>query len=304
MEPVTKPATYHVFINHRGVDTKQNLASLIDKALQSRGLNVFLDKTELQLGDPIYGKIENAIFSASIHITIFSERYAESLPCLRELSWIWHSKHERKIIPVFYDVEPCDLREIDRKPYAKAFQEHKLNQKMEDVEKWKKALREVSKISGEVFKSDKSDYGDVLDKIVQSVFKDVKWGHLEVAKYPCGFVQALKDLENEIEKQSATKLIGITGIAGIGKSSLAKYYFNLRSRSFNRFCYVSNVGERKGNLTSLQLQIVGALRGNDIDIPDTETGKTILQNSVKGFKILIVLDDVDERELLGIFTSV
>lgn len=297
MEPVTKPATYHVFINHRGVDTKKTLASLINKALKPRGLNVFLDESELKSGDCIYPEIKNAIFSASIHITIFSKHYAESLPCLRELYWIWHSNHQRKIIPVFYDVEPCDLREIDREPYAEAFQGHQRNDKIKtEVEGWKEALRGVSKISGEVFQSDKSNWGNVLDKIVQSVFEDVKWGHLEIPKYPCGLDQALKNLENEIEKQSATKLIGISGIPGIGKSSLAKHYFNLRSRSFNRFCYVSKVGERKGNLTSLQMQIVGALRGNDIDIPDTETGKTILQNSVKGFKILIVLDDVDERE--------
>lgn len=171
MEPVTEPAKYHVFINHRGPDTKMNIASLIHRELERCGLNVFLDMSELQPGDIIIPAIEKAIDSASIHITIFSKRYAESRPCLQELCRILKSSHQRKIIPVFYDVQPCQLRGIEREPYAKAFQKHQCNDKVakEVVAEWKKALRDVSELPGLVFITAESNYAKFLDEIVQLV---------------------------------------------------------------------------------------------------------------------------------------
>jgi hypothetical protein len=62
-----------------------------------------------------------------------------------------------KIIPVFCDVEPTDLRHIDSESgtYRKAFEEHQRKGRvaMEDIEKWKTALNKASEISGLPFKT-------------------------------------------------------------------------------------------------------------------------------------------------------
>lgn len=153
-EPV--PKTYHVFINHRGPDTKKNLASLIYRELNRYGLRVFLDKEELPAGETLSLAIRRAIHSAFVHITIFSKRYAESRWCLEELFWILRVAHEHTIIPVFYEVEPYHLRNIDREPYADAFEKHKRKDSMEVVERWKEALKEVSYISGLVVNNERA----------------------------------------------------------------------------------------------------------------------------------------------------
>lgn len=153
MEPVYEK--YHVFINHRGPDTKKSLAVLIHRELNRYALNVFLDMEELRTGDAICPAIRRAIASSSVHIAIFSRSYAESRPCLNELCWILSSSHERTIIPVFCDVEPCHLRDTSRGPYAAAFQKHQAKGKVttEVVERWKGALKEAAEISGLVFQT-------------------------------------------------------------------------------------------------------------------------------------------------------
>jgi hypothetical protein len=81
-----RSASYDVFINHRGKDVKKSLASLLYHSLQYMGLHVFLDFKEFDLGDNIPDKIQYAILSASVHIAIFSENYAQSPWCLAELT--------------------------------------------------------------------------------------------------------------------------------------------------------------------------------------------------------------------------
>lgn len=141
---------------YRGPDVKKTLASFIYHRLTNcHGLRVFLDQKELQTADVLSSAILGAIESASVHITICSKRYAESRWCLDELCWILRCN--RKIIPVFCDVEPTDLRYIDSESgrYRKAFEEHQRKGRvaMEDIEKRKTALNQASEISGIPFKT-------------------------------------------------------------------------------------------------------------------------------------------------------
>ncbi|XP_057847159.2 toll/interleukin-1 receptor-like protein [Cryptomeria japonica] len=111
---------YDVFINHRGPDVKHTLAATLYKTLTGMGLRVFLDKEELELGDFPPAEIEEAMRSASLHIAILSQNYAQSPWCLAELSFIL--KTGIPIIPVFYHVEPADIRYATG-VYAGAFSE-------------------------------------------------------------------------------------------------------------------------------------------------------------------------------------
>lgn len=152
MEPVLP--SYDVFINHRGPDVKKTLASLIYRDLKKCELNVFLDNPELRTGDSISPAIIKAINSASVHIAIFSETYAKSTWCLDELLWMLDCP-DRKIIPIFYDIKPSDLRYIESGAYAHHFQEHRNKGRVEIqlVEKWINALNQVSHVSGLVYRN-------------------------------------------------------------------------------------------------------------------------------------------------------
>ena len=54
----------------------------------------------------------------------------------------------KTIIPVYYGVEPEDLRMIENGPFAPGFQKHLDKGRHEDVKRWKTALLEAAKITG------------------------------------------------------------------------------------------------------------------------------------------------------------
>lgn len=124
--------------------------------------------------------IEAAIKSSHVHIAIFSERYAESKWCLDELVSILGSK--RKVIPVFYDVEPTALRYINSGCYQKAFEKHRRRVTVEKTEKWKKALLDASLLKGELCNTKEHDLWDFSQKIVDIVLKEFEHESLAVTK--------------------------------------------------------------------------------------------------------------------------
>eukprot|EP01018_Ginkgo_biloba_P026251 Gb_03925 [translate_table: standard] len=147
------PPPYHVFVNHRGPDSKNTLASLLFHH-SPEGLRVFVDAYSLQPGDPLQESILHAIRTASVHVVIFSKKYVESKWCLMELLEI--RKTGAPIIPVFYDVQPSDLRNLTHGVYAQAFKEKqdKYGHDHPDlVQDWKDTLRQVSYLQGLIFDS-------------------------------------------------------------------------------------------------------------------------------------------------------
>jgi hypothetical protein len=143
---------YEVFINHRGPDVKKTFASHLYRRLLSYGFRVFLDQDEMQEGENLTSQIEGAIATASVHVAIFSTRYAESKWCLDEL--LLMLKSGATIIPVFYHVKPSELRwtrgEGKSGVYAEALRrlEKKKRYEPNTVEKWREALSSVAEISG------------------------------------------------------------------------------------------------------------------------------------------------------------
>ncbi|GLJ34204.1 hypothetical protein SUGI_0687490 [Cryptomeria japonica] len=122
--------------------------------------------------------------SASLHIAILSHNYAQSSWCLDELSFMLRTG--TKIIPIFYHVEPSDARWViqGKGIYADAFSQHEKKGRFssEKIEEWKRALHDVSFLSGHIVNEDR-DEGRLLKSIFNEALQTRDGFRMKVAKF-------------------------------------------------------------------------------------------------------------------------
>ncbi|GLJ34569.1 hypothetical protein SUGI_0695320 [Cryptomeria japonica] len=310
---------YDVFINHRGPDSKQTLALPLYQSLEELGIRAFLDKEEMELGQSFPSAIQTAINSALVHIAIFSKGYAESPWCLAEL--LLMQQTEAKITPVFYGVEPWELRYIEKGAYADAFIQYKSKSRyLEKLDDWKEALRSISFTTGHEIK----DF-NVSDckRIVTAVQKEVqRTKPLHVAEYPVALDKLVHDFERRCldklvqdfeirrgsnEGQGKAEIVGIFGMGGVGKTTLCKELFNRNRKKYDRACFLFDVREAsaRSKLPSLQEQLLRDLFGVKVpSFQSREEGSSSIFDHIERSShssFLLVLDDINHLEQLEAF---
>ena len=139
---------YDVFLSFRGEDTRNTVVDIVNNALQWRGIHTFKDDEKLEKGKTIKPELLKAIEESRFAVVILSENYASSTWCLEELVKIIDCEREKgmTILPIFYDVDPSDLRKL-KGAFGKAFDEHEKQYK-EKVGRWRDALNNVADIVG------------------------------------------------------------------------------------------------------------------------------------------------------------
>ena len=142
---------YDVFLSFCGVDTRMNFTDHLYTALKQKSIITFRDDEKLEQGKYISPELLKAIEESKYAIIVLSTNYASSRWCLIELAKIVEcmKKTRLTILPVFYHVDPSDIRN-QRGILAEAFAKHEKNTKVntEDVQAWKAALRDVGHIAG------------------------------------------------------------------------------------------------------------------------------------------------------------
>ncbi|CAJ2634033.1 unnamed protein product [Trifolium pratense] len=147
-------AEWQIFLSFRGEDTRNSFTGFLYQALSQGGFKTFLDHGGLHTGDQISPSILNAIEASRLSIIILSKNYANSSWCLEELVKIMECmKLKNQLVwPIFYKVKPSDIRHL-RNSYGRDMARHENNFEInsERVQKWRKALFEVSNLSGKVY---------------------------------------------------------------------------------------------------------------------------------------------------------
>ncbi|KAH1152255.1 hypothetical protein GLYMA_16G210600v4 [Glycine max] len=297
-------SNYDVFLSFRGEDTRHAFTGHLYKALHDKGIHTFIDDEKLQRGEQITRALMEAIQDSRVAITVLSQNYASSSFCLDELATILHC-HQRKrllVIPVFYKVDPSDVRH-QKGSYAEALEklETRFQHDPEKLQKWKMALKQVADLSGYHFKEGDGYEFKFIEKIVERVSREINPRTLHVADYPVGLESRVLDVRRLLDAGSddGVHMIGIHGMGGLGKSTLARAVYNelIIAEKFDGFCFLANVREKsdkKDGLEHLQRILLSEILGEkNISLTSTQQGISIIQSRLKGKKVLLILDDVN-----------
>ncbi|KAM7462352.1 hypothetical protein LguiA_030473 [Lonicera macranthoides] len=170
---------YEVFLSFNGSETRKDFIDNLYNDLVDAGVRTFRGENELQIGEEIGPQLFKAIQQSKILIPVFSKNYASSKWCMIEFAQIVEcsAKGGQMICPIFYDVEPNEVRHCESGSYKTAFLKHEKDKKLDEktVQQWKAAMEMVGRLKGfELKKITNGREGEVVKIIVEEVLSKLK----------------------------------------------------------------------------------------------------------------------------------
>ncbi|KAL2322272.1 hypothetical protein Fmac_026651 [Flemingia macrophylla] len=282
---------YDVFLSFRGEDTRLNFTSHLHEALKQKKIETYIDY-RLEKGDEISEALIKAIEDSHVSIVILSKNYAFSKWCLEELRKILEcrKKQGQMVIPVFYNVDPSHVRK-QIGSYEQAFAKH---EGQPNYNKWKAALNEIANLAG--WDSRNRTESKLLKDIVGDVLQKLTPKYPNRLKGVIGIEENYKQIESLLKIGSNEAItLGIWGMGGIGKTTLATALYAKLSHEFDASCFLQNVRENSNRhgLDALRHKFFSSLLENEdhcFDAPFLVPHFVMRRLECK--KVLIVLDDV------------
>ncbi|KAG7532637.1 Toll/interleukin-1 receptor homology (TIR) domain [Arabidopsis thaliana x Arabidopsis arenosa] len=322
-----------VFINFRGAELRKNFISHLHRRLQRDGINAFID-SDAPPGQEVKNLFKR-IEDSKIALAVLSSRYTESHWCLQELVKMMECSTKGEgcnnkllVIPIFYKLKISTVAELDGDFGRNLWDLWRLPGRGRDrdnrIVKWNEALQDVLSRNALVLpETGKED--DFLSTIVAHVKnalsqitpqrgqnpKSQKGGGGGGNPKPQKFLsrasnitepedQRLKQLEVKLNAEcndNETRIVGVVGMPGIGKTYLARKLFVKLKNKINHCVFIEFEREKSEEQGSewLEKRLVEDL----LDIKnciDTNAPLEVWKDSLIDKKVTIVLDNVSEKK--------
>ncbi|KAI3739634.1 hypothetical protein L2E82_30044 [Cichorium intybus] len=308
---------YDVFLSFRGVDTRRSFTDHLHKALIDANIETFLDDEEIETGEDLKPELESAIKASRASIIVLSKNYATSTWCLDELVLILEKRMTSNhiVIPIFYHVEPTHVRKQQgsfgdamakhKQTMEAETNENKRSQLAQKMDRWIKALTEVANLKGNDVNGRLET--EFIEEIVKDIYRRV---HLPLRSaqpqplligmdYSIDFITSwLKDGSSHM-----ANILSISGMGGIGKTSLAKHVYELHCREFHKSSYMEDISRRcngkYNGLLDIQKQLCSDIsKASSIEVYRVSEYTSKIENVVARKRVFLVLDDIDSSDQL------
>ncbi|KAG7658340.1 Toll/interleukin-1 receptor homology (TIR) domain superfamily [Arabidopsis suecica] len=289
---------FNVFSSFHGPDVRKTLLSHMRKQFIFNGITMF-DDQGIERSEEIAPSLKKAIRESRILIVILSKKYASSSWCLDELVEILKCKEimGHIVMTIFYGVEPSDVRNQTGE-FGIAFNETCAHKTDEERQEWSKVLNDVGNIAGEDFLRWDNE-AKMIEKIARDVSDKLNATPSRDFDGMVGLEAHLREMESLLDLDyDGVKMVGISGPAGIGKTTIARALHSRLSNRFQLSCFVDNLrGNYYSGLDELRLQelfLSKVLNQNGIRV--CHSG--VIEDRLCKQRVLIILDDVNNIKQL------
>ncbi|KAJ6858006.1 TMV resistance protein N isoform X1 [Populus alba x Populus x berolinensis] len=298
---------YDVFLSFRGEDTRKTFTDHLYAALVQAGIHTFRDDDELPRGEEISHHLLRAIQESKISIVVFSKGYASSRWCLNELVEILKCKRKKTgqiVLPIFYDIDPSDVRK-QTGSFVEAFDKHEERFEEKLVKEWRKALEDAGNLSGWSLNDMANGHeAKFIKEIIKDVVNKLEPKYLDVPEQLVGMDRLARNIFDFVSTATDdVRIVGIHGMPGIGKTTIAKVVFNQLCKGFEGSCFLSDINETSkqfNGLARLQKQLLRDILKQDVANFDcADRGKVLIKERLRHKRVLVVADDVAHLDQLN-----
>ncbi|KAI3745622.1 hypothetical protein L6452_08023 [Arctium lappa] len=296
---------YDVFVNFGGDDIVKRFVDHLFSDFKRKGICAFRGDEKLRIGEERSRQVYRAIEQSRFLVVIFSENFATSPSRLRELVKILECKekgHDKyQIHTVFYKIKrEMVVNRIDS--YKATFGEHETIEENE-ASQWKEALIMAANLPGWDLEDLAHGYeSKFIDMISKHIFNELNDGPLHVGENLVGVHSRAEQMNLlHFAESSEVHMIGICGVRGIGKTSIAKAVYNRLYVHFDGCSFCEDVKafvKIHGGVIQLQTQIIEDITKTEVKIRSVGEGSSVMKRIMVSKQVLVILDDVDQLDQL------
>ncbi|CAH8256681.1 unnamed protein product [Arabidopsis lyrata] len=293
---------HRVFASFHGPDVRKTFLSHLSKQFNYHGITMFNDQG-IERSQTIALELTRAIRESRISIVVFSKNYASSSWCLDELLEILKCKEDigQVVMTVFYGVDPSDVRKQTGE-FGSVFNETCAPKTKEDKTKWSQALNDVGNIAGEQFLNWDNE-ANMIEKIARDVSEKLNNTPSRDFDDMVGLEDHMTQLQSLLHLEyGGTMMVGISGPAGSGKTTIARALQSLLSDRFQLTCFAESLRgiyhsdlDEYGSKLRLQEHFLSNLLKQD-GTRICHLG--VIRERLCDQKVLVILDDVNDIKQL------